>query len=83
MTEFLTTKMIEETVNALRVHTSVRPRVGLILGSGLGHLADSVENPVILPTSELPHWPTSTVEGSSGKFGRSARHGAAGKSPFL
>jgi len=67
MTEFLTTKMIEETVNALRVHTSVRPRVGLILGSGLGHLADSVENPVILPTSELPHWPTSTVEGHAGR----------------
>jgi len=68
MTEFLTTKMIEETVNALRVHTSVRPRVGLILGSGLGHLADSVENPVILPTSELPHWPTSTVEGGRAHF---------------
>ncbi len=67
MTEFLTMKMIEETVIALRGHTSVRPRVGLILGSGLGHLADSVENPVILPTSELPHWPTSTVEGHAGR----------------
>ena len=60
--------MIDETVDALRAHTSLEPKVGMILGSGLGPLAEAVEDPVILPTSELPHWPTSTVEGHAGRL---------------
>jgi len=42
------------------------PRVGIVLGSGLGAVADAVANPVIVPYGEIPHFPQSTVEGHSG-----------------
>ena len=43
-----------------------RPTVGMILGSGLGDLADSLENKVVIPYEEIPHFPRSTVEGHAG-----------------
>ncbi|MBN2260879.1 MAG: purine-nucleoside phosphorylase [Clostridiales bacterium] len=42
--------------------------VGLILGSGLGVLADEIENPVIIPYENIPNFPVSTVEGHKGQF---------------
>jgi len=48
--------------------TNVRPTLGIILGSGLGNFASSVENPTIIPYDEIPGWPLSTVEGHSGKL---------------
>jgi len=47
---------------------SLDPRVGIVLGSGLGAAADAVENPVIVPYGEIPHFPQSTVEGHSGRM---------------
>ncbi|MRH43533.1 purine-nucleoside phosphorylase [Aquibacillus halophilus] len=44
------------------------PKVGLILGSGLGMLADEIENPVKIKYSEIPGFPTSTVEGHAGQL---------------
>jgi purine-nucleoside phosphorylase len=44
------------------------PRVGIILGSGLGPLADEVENPAIVPYAEIPHFAVSTVSGHAGQF---------------
>jgi purine-nucleoside phosphorylase len=44
------------------------PRVGLVLGSGLGAVADGVAKPVFVPYSEIPHFPQSTVEGHSGRI---------------
>jgi purine-nucleoside phosphorylase len=44
------------------------PRLGLVLGSGLGAVADAVANPVIVPYGEIPHFPQSTVEGHSGRI---------------
>jgi len=41
-------------------------QLGLILGSGLGELADKVNNPVIIPYSQIPHFPASSVEGHQG-----------------
>jgi len=46
----------------------LEPRVGIVLGSGLGAAADAVGNPVIVPYSEIPHFPQSTVEGHSGRM---------------
>ncbi|MCB2197778.1 purine-nucleoside phosphorylase [bacterium] len=48
------------------------PRLGLILGSGLGSFADEVSNPVVIPTGEIPGYPVSTVPGHAGRlvFGR-------------
>lgn len=58
----------EETVHAIRQHIAIEPKIAIILGSGLGPLADSVENATIIPTSELPHWPKSTVHGHKGRL---------------
>ena len=44
------------------------PRVGIVLGSGLGAVADAVAQPVIVPYGEIPHFPQSTVEGHSGRI---------------
>jgi purine-nucleoside phosphorylase len=47
---------------------SLEPRVGIVLGSGLGAAADAVENPAIVPYNQIPHFPQSTVEGHSGRI---------------
>ncbi|MGM0899965.1 MAG: purine-nucleoside phosphorylase [Bacillota bacterium] len=43
-------------------------QIGLILGSGLGILADEIENPVKIPYSDIPDFPVSTVEGHAGQL---------------
>jgi len=47
---------------------SFRPRVLLILGSGLGSLGDEVEDPIAVPYSEIPHMKFSTAPGHKGQF---------------
>jgi purine-nucleoside phosphorylase len=44
------------------------PRIGIVLGSGLGAVAEAVEAPVFVPYGEIPHFPQSTVEGHSGRI---------------
>src|SRR5512141_2667956 len=68
MTTFVTLEQSDPAADAIRRRTSYRPRVGLILGSGLNSLADSVEKPDILPYAELPNWPVSTVQGHVGRL---------------
>ena len=46
----------------------VVPQIGLILGSGLGPLADEIQNATAIAYKEIPHMPVSTVEGHSGEF---------------
>lgn len=46
----------------------MKPLVGIILGSGLGMLADQLEDSIVLPYSEIPHFPVSTVEGHAGQL---------------
>ena len=53
---------------AIREHTGMEPELALVLGSGLGALADEVDNPVVISTNELPGYPQSTVEGHAGKL---------------
>ena len=45
-----------------------KPEIALILGSGLGDLAEQITNPVIIAYSEVPHFPVSTVAGHAGRF---------------
>ncbi len=45
-----------------------KPLVGIVLGSGLGKLADQIENPLIIPYGELPGFPVSTAIGHKGNF---------------
>ena len=44
------------------------PHIGLILGSGLGDLADEIANPTVIPYREIPHFPASTVAGHAGEL---------------
>ncbi|WP_194972902.1 purine-nucleoside phosphorylase [Aquiflexum lacus] len=44
------------------------PKIGIILGSGLGGLVDDIEGKSIIPYSEIPHFPVSTVEGHMGEL---------------
>jgi purine-nucleoside phosphorylase len=44
------------------------PRVAIVLGSGLGAVAEAVSSPVLVPYGEIPHFPRSTVEGHSGRI---------------
>jgi len=47
---------------------SLRPRIGIVLGSGLGAVADAVTSPVAVPYAQIPYFPQSTVEGHSGRI---------------
>jgi purine-nucleoside phosphorylase len=47
---------------------SLAPKIGIVLGSGLGAVADAVTDPVFVPYAEIPHFPQSTVEGHSGRI---------------
>ena len=68
MTTFVTLEQIDQAADAIRARTSYRPRVGIILGSGLNSLADSVQKADTIPYSDLPNWPTSTVQGHAGRL---------------
>ncbi|MGB7555401.1 MAG: purine-nucleoside phosphorylase [Candidatus Korobacteraceae bacterium] len=47
-------------------HTTLRPAIGLVLGSGLGAVAHGLRDEVAIPYEEIPHFPKSTVEGHAG-----------------
>lgn len=47
----------------VRTESDLRPRLGIILGSGLGGLADEIEEPVAIPFGELPGWPAPSAPG--------------------
>jgi len=60
-------KRLDETVSAIRARVSEKPRVGLVLGSGLGAFADALGGPKI-PYAEIPNMPTSNVVGHAGNL---------------
>lgn len=68
MKEYFTIDEIDQVTNAVRDRTSHRPEVGLILGSGLGGLADLIEDSDTIPYSQINHWPVSTIEGHQGQL---------------
>jgi len=68
MMETHTLEAIYEARNFIRSRIRLQPRVGLILGSGLGGLAESVEQSQMIEYREIPHWPVSTVQGHAGRL---------------
>ena len=68
MPNFLTLEQIDQTADAIRKRTSYKPRVAIVLGSGLNGLAESVQKADIFPFGDLPHWPASTVVGHAGRL---------------
>jgi len=63
---------LEETVRVIRDRIQDKPRIGVILGTGLGGLGEKIESPQTLPYDSVPHFPRSTVQGHKGQlvFGR-------------
>lgn len=57
---------ITESANYIKEKMNITPEIGLILGSGLGILADEIENPAKIAYENIPHFPVSTVEGHAG-----------------
>jgi purine-nucleoside phosphorylase len=53
---------------AVREFTSIVPEVGIVLGSGLGGLADDLEDAVAIPFADLPGWPAATAPGHAGRL---------------
>ena len=57
---------LDDAVAAIRARSSLRPQVGVVLGSGLGGFADAVDDQVELAYGEIPGWPVSTAVGHAG-----------------
>ena len=55
-------------VDAVRRQTAVEPEAGIVLGSGLGGLADDLEDAVAIPFRDLPGWPAATAPGHVGRL---------------
>jgi len=62
------TAAIREAADYIGARTDVRPAIALVLGSGLGVLADEIENAVTFSYADIPHFPVSTVEGHAGEL---------------
>lgn len=68
MSQFITSAEIQAAVDYIRSRTQTQPQIGLILGSGLNSLADTVDSPDVIPTADIPNWPHSTVPGHVGRL---------------
>ena len=61
-------EQIQEATQAIQAKWSGKPKVGIILGTGLGALAEEIESPVKIPYEEIPHFPHSTVKSHAGRL---------------
>jgi purine-nucleoside phosphorylase len=68
MEDYLTLEQIDAAAAAVRARTQQQPEIGLILGTGLGDMADAVEHADQILYKDIPHMPQSTVKGHSGRF---------------
>jgi purine-nucleoside phosphorylase len=59
---------LDETAAAIRYQTEFTPRIGVVLGSGLGGFGERLRNVVKIPFETLPHMPVPTVPGNAGNF---------------
>lgn len=60
---------VQEAVELVRaIFGAFAPRIGIVLGSGLGAVAASIKEPVVIPYAEIPNFPRSTVEGHTGRL---------------
>lgn len=59
---------VNEAAAYIRKRTEITPKAALILGSGLGRIAEQIERPEIIPYEEIPYWPRSTAPGHEGRL---------------
>jgi len=60
--------LLHESLAAIRRYANLQPKVGIVLGSGLGGLADVVEAPQVIPYADIPHMPRLTAAGHAGEW---------------
>lgn len=60
--------MIQEASTYIKNKVSTIPEIGLVLGSGLGVLAEEIVEPIVIPYNQIPHFPESTVSGHKGQL---------------
>lgn len=68
MEKFIGIAEIDQAAAAIREKTKQTPSIAIILGSGLGGLADAVQLADVIPYQEIPHWPISSVVGHKGRL---------------
>ena len=68
-------QLINDATAHIKARITAAPSIGLILGSGLGDFADRLEDKVVIPFSQIPNFPQSTVEGHVGAFVFGKRQG--------
>ncbi len=68
---------VADAVAAIRKRSTLIPRVGLTLGSGLGGVVDAIPGAEMFHTRDLPHWPASTVSGHAGRLALGTWRGVA------
>jgi len=61
-------EQIQESADHILAKTKMRPRVGLVLGTGLGDVADAIDAEAVIPYSEIPHFVESTALGHKGNL---------------
>ena len=61
-------KEINKSTIFLKKRLSIKPEIGIILGTGLGKLVDEIEIKHAIPYEDIPNFPVSTVEGHSGRL---------------
>src|SRR5689334_14593865 len=59
---------IREAVEAIQARCDRVPEIGIILGSGLGSVAEILKNPVVIPYKEIPHFHGTSIEGHAGQM---------------
>ena len=59
---------VRQALDVVRTHWNGSPSVGIILGTGLGALAEDIEPQAVIPYAEIPHFPTTTVESHAGRL---------------
>lgn len=61
-------QQVQESTAYLRDRLPSSPRIGIVLGTGLGNLAEKIKDPITIPYSDIPHFPTSTVVSHKGNL---------------
>lgn len=68
MTEKRLSDRLKESASYVAARIKVKPEIGIVLGSGLGDLANQIQEAVWIPYKDIPHFPVSTVEGHAGQL---------------
>ncbi len=61
-------KQLQDTVPFLKAKTSIEPKLGIIMGTGMGKVGELIERDVVISYEDIPHFATSTVESHEGKL---------------